>query len=77
MQQESAKQRYKRRQHYGETPFAVLKAAMSLRRFLLRGAESVRQEWLWGCTAFNLKKLMGLWNALRAHLPAMTVTMEN
>lgn len=77
MQQASSKERYKRRQHYGETPFAALKAAMNLRRFLLRGAEGVRQEWLWGCTALNLKKLMGLWNGLRAHLPAMTVTMES
>jgi len=68
MQQEDAQERYKRRLHYGETPFAVLKAALDLRRFLLRGIEGVQQEWLWGCTAFNLKKLMGLWGALRAKL---------
>ena len=68
MQQADAKERYKRRQHYGETPFAVLKAALDLRRFLLRGIEGVQQEWLWGCTAFNLKKLMSLWGGLRANL---------
>ena len=68
MQQEDAKERYKRRLHYGETPFAVLMAALDLRRFLLRGIEGVQQEWLWGCTAFNLKKLMNLWGALRANL---------
>jgi hypothetical protein len=68
MQEAEAKERYKRRQHYGETPFAVLKAALDLRRFLLRGIEGVQQEWLWGCTAFNLKKLMSLWGALRAKL---------
>jgi len=68
MQQEEAKERYKRRQHYGETPFAVLKAALDLRRFLLRGLTGVQQEWLWGCTAFNLKKLMCLWGTLRTQL---------
>jgi transposase len=68
MQQEDAQERYKRRLHFGETPFAVLKSALGLRRFLLRGIEGVRQEWLWGCTAFNLKKLMPLWGELRAEL---------
>lgn len=56
---------YKRRQHIGETPFAVLKACFGLRRFLLRGIEGVQIEWLWHCTAFNLKKLMSLWAGLR------------
>lgn len=74
MQQEDAKERYKRRQHYGETPFAVLKAALDLRRFLLRGIAGVQQEWLWGCTAFNLKKLMSLWGTLRAQLNETAVT---
>jgi transposase len=68
MQQEEAKERYKCRQHYGETPFAVLKAALDLRRFLLRGLSGVQQEWLWGCTAFNVKKLMFLWETLRTQL---------
>jgi transposase len=53
-----AKTRYAKRLHFGETPFAVLKACFGLRRFLVRGHERVRMEWLWGCTAFNLKKLM-------------------
>lgn len=66
MRQAEAQARYKQRLHFGETPFAVLKAALDLRRFLLRGIEGVRQEWLWGCTAFNLKKLIGLWDGLRA-----------
>ena len=75
MQQADAKERYKRRQHYGETPFAVLKAALDLRRFLLRGIRGVQQEWLWGCTAFNLKKLMSLWGALRAKANEIAVTV--
>jgi hypothetical protein len=37
-EQTQAKGRYKRRQHFGETPFAVLKAALDLRRLLLRVA---------------------------------------
>lgn len=72
MQAEDAKARYKRRQHYGETPFAVLKAALDLRRFLLRGIGGVQQEWLWGCTAFNLKKLISLWEEVRAKRSEMT-----
>jgi transposase len=66
MQQPDAKERYKRRQHFGETPFAVLKSALDLRRFLLCGISGVRQEWLWACTAYNLKKLVGIGGALRA-----------
>ena len=27
-----------------------------MRRFLLRGLEKVRTEWLWGCTAYNMRK---------------------
>ena len=49
MRQDAAKTRYKRRQHYGETPFAVLKAVLGMRRFLLRGIDAVKQEWLWAC----------------------------
>jgi transposase len=66
MKQPSSQERYKRRLHFGETPFAVLKAALDLRRFLLRGIGGVQQEWLWGCTAFNMKKLIAMWEALRA-----------
>lgn len=58
---------YARRQHPGETPFAVMKAAFDMRRFLLRGIEGVGQEWLWASTAFNLKKLLGQWDQLARH----------
>jgi len=76
MLQEESQERYKRRLHFGETPFAVLKAALDLRRFLLRGNVGVQQEWLWGCTAFNLQKLARLWVGLCAKsqkLPAALV----
>lgn len=65
MKTPEARERFKARQHYAEMPFAVLKAGFDLRRFLLRGIEGVEAEWLWGCTAFNLKKLMTLWDGLR------------
>jgi transposase len=55
-----------RRQHFGERPFAEIKAGFTLRRFLLRGIEGVQQEWRWASTAFNLKKLMTHLAPLRA-----------
>ena len=65
MQTEAAKEAYRRRQHFGETPFAVIKTNFDMRRFLLRGIEGVGQEWRWASTAFNLKKLMSVWGKLR------------
>ena len=59
MKTPEAQDAYGRRQHFGETPFAVIKVCFDLRRFLLRGIEGVGQEWRWASTAFNLKKLMG------------------
>jgi transposase len=60
MKTPESKERYKRRQHAGETPFAVIKSCFLLRRFLLRGIEGVQTEWLWHTTAFNLKRLLNL-----------------
>lgn len=68
MKTSAARSACSRRQHIGETPFAVLKCCFDLRRFLLRGIEGVRQEWLWASTAFNIKKLMSCWGALRTEL---------
>jgi IS5 family transposase len=65
---EAAQTAFKRRQHFGETPFAVIKSHFAMRRFLLRGIEGVGQEWRWAATAFNLKKLMSVWKALRSLL---------
>jgi transposase len=66
MQSEAAMEQYKKRLHYGETQFAVIKQWMGLRQFLLRGIDKVRQEWIWNCTAYNLKKLMSLWRQIGA-----------
>jgi transposase len=51
---------YKKRAPVVEGVFAIIKHAMGVRRFLLRGLEKVRTEWLWVCAAFNLKKLLRL-----------------
>ena len=56
---------YNRRMHIGETPFAIIKRIMEVRRFLLRGLEKVRTDWHGVCTAYNLKKLIALIAALR------------
>ena len=63
----------RRRQHFGERPFAVIKACFAFRRFLLRGIDGVRQEWLWVSTAFILKRLMTLMAALRAEVSKIAV----
>jgi transposase len=59
---------YGRRMHTAETPFGHIKAVMGVRQFLLRGLEKVRTEWLWVCTAYNLKKLLADVGKLRAVL---------
>jgi hypothetical protein len=66
MQDATVKERYKQRQHFGETPFAALKTCFDLRRFSLRGLKGVQTEFQWACSAFNTKKLMTLLAALRA-----------
>ena len=58
MRSNEGKEVYARRKWIAETPFGVLKSSMGLRRFLLRGLENVKTEWLWACTAFNLSKLV-------------------
>lgn len=63
---EAGKQAYARRAHLAETPNAVIKQVLGLRQFLLRGLEKVRTEWLWACTAFNIRKLIRALATLRA-----------
>ena len=60
MATDEAKQKYSVRRHVGERPFAVIKHHFGARRFLLRGLDQVRTEWLWLASAFNLKRLMNL-----------------
>jgi len=55
-----AKEKYDRRRHSGERPFAVIKQHFGARQFLTRGLDRVRCEWHWLATAFNLHRLFGL-----------------
>jgi transposase len=77
MQSEESQTRYRKRLHYGETQFAVLKSVLGMRRFLLRGLAKVQTEWLWGCAAFNLKKLIHLTGAMRASAKLEVVSSTN
>ena len=65
MQDPIMKERYKKRQPYGETQFAFIKSNLGIRRFLLRGHTGVVQEWRWSCMTFNIKKLMTMWGKVR------------
>ncbi len=76
MQASDSAERYKQRQHFGEYQFGILKACFGIRRFLLRGHEGVRTEWQWGCTAFNLKKLVNLMGQLRAGIAYSDAKLE-
>ena len=46
----------------------IIKSMLGVRQFLLRGLEKVRTEWLWVCTAYNLKKLLAVIGKLRPGL---------
>ena len=60
MSSDEAQQKYARRRHPSERPFAVIKQKFGVRQFLLRGRSQVRQEWDWLVIAFNLDCLFGL-----------------
>ncbi|MHC4066174.1 MAG: IS1182 family transposase [Planctomycetota bacterium] len=66
MQTEPGKKAYAQRAHLAETPNGFIKQVIGLRQFLLRGLDKVRTEWLWACTAFNLRKLILAIRMLRA-----------
>jgi transposase len=65
---ESGKKTYARRAHLAETPNGFIKDVLGLRQFLLRGLDKVRTEWLWACTAFNIRKLLIAIEKLRAEV---------
>lgn len=60
MATEPAQEKYSRRRSVGERPFAMIKHHFGCRRFLRRGLDAVKQEWLWMVNAFNLHRLIGL-----------------
>ncbi len=67
---------YQQRPRIAETPFAILKAVMGIRQFLLRGLEKVNTEWLWAATSFNLEKLARLRAILRAERAELACPAE-
>ena len=50
------RRRNARRKHTAEPVFGIIKDAMGLRQFLLRGLQNVTLEWELVCTAYNLKR---------------------
>jgi transposase len=60
------KEAYRHRAPVIEGTFGTIKGNMGVRFFLLRGLQKVRTEWLWICTAFNLRKLLKLLAAATA-----------
>jgi len=62
---------YKRPKEVAERPFATIKHHFGVRRFLLRGLDQVRTEWRWLATAFNLHRMMSLWNTRAGPVPEL------
>jgi transposase len=65
---------YNQRMHIAETPFAIIKSILGVRRFLLRGLEKARTEWLWVCTAYNMRKLLAHVAGLRTEMAKKLAT---
>ena len=64
-----AKVVYRRRKELVEPAFGILKEQMGARRFLLRGLNNVRAEFILLSTAFNLRSLWRTWSASRKTAP--------
>jgi len=72
MNSDAGRDKYRRRSHLAETPFAVLNTSMNVIQLLLRGTAKVTAEVGWICSAYNLKKITRLLAASRQ--PATTNT---
>ena len=51
----------KKRMSTVEPVFGQIKQNQGFRRFTVRGLENVKTQWSLVCTAFNLRKLYGIW----------------
>ena len=76
MASESGRALYNQRPRIAETTFGVMKLAMGIRQFLLRGLQKVKTEWRWAATAFNLGKLVRQIGRLRADFAALASATE-
>jgi hypothetical protein len=61
MKTEEGKQRYKRRRETVEPRIGWAKRGLGVRRFMRRGLEAVRMEWMLVCTAMNVSILLRNW----------------
>ncbi|MCA9148077.1 MAG: IS1182 family transposase [Planctomycetales bacterium] len=77
MQRPEIRETFKQRKTVAERPFAILKTLFGMRRFLLRGITGVHAEWLWGCTAHNLLRLMTEVRKLRAKDMSISLQPQN
>jgi transposase len=68
MASDEGKRIYDRRKWVVEPRFGHIKRTLGMRRFLRRGLEAVRTEWLLACTAVNLGILLRHWNRVAATL---------
>jgi transposase len=66
---DEGRRRYKLRAPVAEGTIGVIKNVMNVRQFHCRGRERVRTEWLWVCTAFNLRKILKAMAAERTQPP--------
>jgi hypothetical protein len=62
MAMEDGREIYKRRKYTVEPRIGHIKHNMGLRRFLRRGIEKVKTEWIMACTAVNLGILLRHWS---------------
>jgi hypothetical protein len=60
---DEGKRIYGRRASSVEPVFGIIKSAMGLRQFLLRGIAKVRIEWDLACLAYNMRRLWSLTTA--------------
>jgi len=66
MGSEEGRSRYRLRKQTVEPRFGQIKHVLGLRRFLRRGLEAVRTEWLMACTAVNIGILLRCWDRVAA-----------
>ena len=68
MGSEHGRSRYRLRKQTVEPRFGQIKHALGLRRFMRRGLDAVRTEWLMACTAVNIGILLRCWDKVAAVL---------
>ena len=66
LQTAAGKALYKLRKQTVEPVFGIIKEVMGFRQFLLRGRAKVELEWTLVCVSYNLKRMFGLKNLMRA-----------